>query len=617
MKKLRPKSDLSSGNLIPFPGSKAGWLQRFESASPASRYQLLKDALDAPRLALDRETLAHAVATVGQILARHNHFDAQMALAAKLRQRSPEVYRMILPIQNLLELQEALFRSQPEQIPALIKSWLAEPKATPMAVLLMGMRFLIAYGQIDAALSLAKGLTGPSREVADLLRIDACQEGILRRQIDAQPIDWDAFRKTLAGLGLPASDIQACQHRLAASQGDVTLALYVACRQQDDSLYDWAKLAFGRWMLEQHGMSLLLSRDLISRAIALWSRSNQHPRLSEHIRFSRTQLQAYLDQPDSSPDFVLMDAFMLLWGLPLVYDWLVAKGLCSPRRRDLVTEHLAAVKPIFLEAVGAQIWSYRFVLDWPSDLDPETRAAEAESFRAARERPRPLGQRPEDSFSFDQPEIPDHVVDQLLALLAAQDIRGMQGLTALIDRLNPQQMMAIQKQLQALEAVPQARKPAQPTKQPVKHRAARYDYFLNPYSELGFTSCPHCEAKTRVRKFCLLVYCLGQLHSFNHSVKFCPACELLIIQRPAFEQLLRTSLPGVRVSKGQGYELMGTLDRKDWVKAEAGELDTREIEALHYPFRHRIYFYVVPPHYCFNESTCYLCLEAAAEMPDD
>jgi hypothetical protein len=68
---------------------------------------------------------------------------------------------------------------------------------------------------------------------------------------------------------------------------------------------------------------------------------------------------------------------------------------------------------------------------------------------------------------------------------------------------------------------------------------ARYDLFLNPHEGMAFTTCPRCQTKTKVRKFCLFIHVEPELFmSFNKSCRFCPACELLIVRKDELEAYL-------------------------------------------------------------------------------
>lgn len=67
----------------------------------------------------------------------------------------------------------------------------------------------------------------------------------------------------------------------------------------------------------------------------------------------------------------------------------------------------------------------------------------------------------------------------------------------------------------------------------------RYSFVLNPHRDARFTRCPKCEAKTRIRKFALVIHVeeFG-LINFGKTCRLCTGCEVLIAHQAEIEQLL-------------------------------------------------------------------------------
>jgi hypothetical protein len=59
--------------------------------------------------------------------------------------------------------------------------------------------------------------------------------------------------------------------------------------------------------------------------------------------------------------------------------------------------------------------------------------------------------------------------------------------------------------------------------------APRYAFVLNPHADAGFTKCPQCDAKTRVRKLPLVIHVedVG-LVLLGKTCRLCIACETLV-----------------------------------------------------------------------------------------
>lgn len=57
----------------------------------------------------------------------------------------------------------------------------------------------------------------------------------------------------------------------------------------------------------------------------------------------------------------------------------------------------------------------------------------------------------------------------------------------------------------------------------------RYHFFLNPYPDARFTTCPKCRRRTKQRKVPLVIHVDPRnLVSINKTCRYCPACDLLI-----------------------------------------------------------------------------------------
>jgi len=105
-------------------------------------------------------------------------------------------------------------------------------------------------------------------------------------------------------------------------------------------------------------------------------------------------------------------------------------------------------------------------------------------------------------------------------------------------------------------------------------RKDRYDFFLNPYVDRAFTTCPQCEAKTKLRMFCLFIHVDPEfLISLNKSCRFCPRCELIIVKKVDVEHYLATVFEERAPEMiGNNYLVMGTVSRELHQQGKAGKL---------------------------------------------
>src|SRR4051794_15236027 len=93
-----------------------------------------------------------------------------------------------------------------------------------------------------------------------------------------------------------------------------------------------------------------------------------------------------------------------------------------------------------------------------------------------------------------------------------------------------------------------------------------YDFVLNPYSDVRFSTCPGCGGKTRQRKLPLLIHIEpNQLLALNKTCRYCPTCDLLIAHQDEIEGVVAPFL-GERAAEltEDDYFVLGTVERKAW-----------------------------------------------------
>ena len=112
----------------------------------------------------------------------------------------------------------------------------------------------------------------------------------------------------------------------------------------------------------------------------------------------------------------------------------------------------------------------------------------------------------------------------------------------------------------------------------------RFRFFLNPYADLRFTSCPQCGARTRARKLPLVIHIEPmQLVALNKTCRYCPRCDLLIAHQDEIEAFLAAFFGQNRPEiVGNKYLVVGTEDRADWLQGMRTPLAAKEaLEHLH------------------------------------
>ena len=112
----------------------------------------------------------------------------------------------------------------------------------------------------------------------------------------------------------------------------------------------------------------------------------------------------------------------------------------------------------------------------------------------------------------------------------------------------------------------------------------RYRFFLNPYQDVRFTSCPQCGNKTRQRKLPLFIHVdPKQPMLLNKTCRYCPTCDLLIAHQDELEDVLARFFTDYTPEiVGNDYLVIGTIERATWKRTMQNQLPTQvTLDALH------------------------------------
>lgn len=126
-----------------------------------------------------------------------------------------------------------------------------------------------------------------------------------------------------------------------------------------------------------------------------------------------------------------------------------------------------------------------------------------------------------------------------------------------------------------------------PGKQPPRHY-----FFLNPYEDVRFTRCPKCNAKTRLRKFVLVIHV--EPHNplaLRKTCRYCIACDLIIAHRDELEaQLVLVFSKQAPQSIGNDYLVLGTLEPALWQQGRQQPLNMADVLDQMYLFKDELHF---------------------------
>jgi hypothetical protein len=124
----------------------------------------------------------------------------------------------------------------------------------------------------------------------------------------------------------------------------------------------------------------------------------------------------------------------------------------------------------------------------------------------------------------------------------------------------------------------------------------RFRFFLNPYRDVRFTTCPQCSGKTRARKLPLVIHVdPAQLVALNKTCRYCPDCDLLIAHQDESEGFLASLFSDLRPEDvGNPYLVIGTEDRADWLRGVRTPLFPYEALGYVHDFKETVRFEPTP-----------------------
>ncbi len=114
-------------------------------------------------------------------------------------------------------------------------------------------------------------------------------------------------------------------------------------------------------------------------------------------------------------------------------------------------------------------------------------------------------------------------------------------------------------------------------------RPSKYYFYLNPHDEYAWTKCPKCDAKTNLRKFCLMIHYedkslqFHRLLSVRADCRFCSECELIIKKKSEIESALQEMAADWNMKfKPENYFIFGSMEMNDWKQNQKVPLAPKE-----------------------------------------
>jgi hypothetical protein len=115
----------------------------------------------------------------------------------------------------------------------------------------------------------------------------------------------------------------------------------------------------------------------------------------------------------------------------------------------------------------------------------------------------------------------------------------------------------------------------------------RYRFALNPFPDVRWSRCPRCDKLMHDRKFPLLIaFANGTFLAQGKTCRYCTPCELIIAHQHEIEaemEVFREVNPKV---VGVKYMVVGTVERKTWVRSLHAPMDLDELLAHSSDIKH-------------------------------
>lgn len=294
-------------------------------------------------------------------------------------------------VQSRLQLQAALCRQDRDALPELIEQILAQEAGLTGEALQQLLCELAYFGYAGLAAELAVAIEaqlGPSLQEQDEVLAFALEQHQVFAAIENDwrhpPADNSAFLAALqiADIEDPEDLAVLLDLRDAPAQTQMgRLKQRLRERKLDEGLLS-AQMAFGRHMLETYGTPLFTSAAMLEQAFGLWQLAPEkgRPEFDKWFKIKAEDFDAWCQELAQEEP---LDAFVLLWGLPHVCDWLLSQNLIQILTQRHIMELLPSIRQHLMQTQGDSLWTYGFVAGWPRPQSVSAEEFEAEASKFA------------------------------------------------------------------------------------------------------------------------------------------------------------------------------------------------------------------------------------------
>lgn len=394
------------------------WYTAYEAASVKQQYAMLLETLAQPLTPdfIEDVDLGMLLAMMRDELVGNKQFDKAVALIRTMHQQQPDLHQEEYPFLDNLLIEYFLYRNEPEQVREGLNQFLLNPVGD-IDQTFITLDYLKLYDARDLAIELCKAayepiknspnaIRGTEMELSNVLLYDQMQHTFEQLR-QGEAVDWEALTETAVQYGFPKKPkwLAEIQHNLTTEVENSPTFLAQFKRDRAGALRSLG-VGFYRYMAEQKQVSFVCS-SAIWKAVVGFLEDRQTP----HKKFSQPESYFAFEQDELDRVVTQMIGGLLsmaqavgvglLWGVPYVYDFLLAKHIIPEAVHQQAISSSAALKAMFTESYPHR-WRFDFVHRWqlPDSISPEEFEAEAAQFAASLEPVEPLSEEPGKGATF-------------------------------------------------------------------------------------------------------------------------------------------------------------------------------------------------------------------------
>jgi hypothetical protein len=394
------------------------WYTAYEAASIKQQYEILLETLAQPLTPefIEDIDLGMLLAIMRDALVDRNQLEKAAAMIQALHRQQPELHQAEYPFLDNLLIEYFLYRDEPEQVREGLNQFLLNP-VDDIDQTFITLDYLKLYDARDLAIELCKAayepiknssnaIRGTEMELSNVLLYDQMQQTFEQLQ-QSEAVDWEAITETAVQYGFPkkAKWLAEIQHNLT-TEVEATPAFLAQFKRDREGALRTLAVGFYRYMAERKQVSFICS-SAIWKAVAGFLEDRQTP----HKKFSQPESYFAFEQDELDRAVTQMIGGLLsmaqaigvglLWGVPYVYDFLLAKQIIPEAVHQQAISSSAALKAMFTESYPHR-WRFDFVHRWqpPDSISLEDFEAEAAQFATSLEPVEPLSEEPGEGATF-------------------------------------------------------------------------------------------------------------------------------------------------------------------------------------------------------------------------